>query len=174
MTERATIRESVEEPWLKISSMTVGRVPTGRPTPDAYVTVERDGAAHLRIDAYAQGSSAFTELIFWQRFLVLAWTDIVHLIDIDARTVRDVPCKDYFGHLYSFPDHLLIASGQELIRCDAGGNELWRRDWLGIDGVIIDEVRPDGVIVGQGEWDPPDGWRPFRVRLADGSDAPVD
>jgi len=36
----------------------------------------------------------------------------------------------------------------------------WHNDQLGIDGVIIDRFG-DATLFGQGEWDPPGGWRDF-------------
>jgi len=42
---------------------------------------------------------------------------------------------------------------------------------LGIDGIIVASTS-DGVISGEGEWDPPGGWRPFRLSLATGVPAP--
>lgn len=44
---------------------------------------------------------------------------------------------------------------------------MWRSDALGIDGVIVDRISAD-EIEGQGEWDPPGGWKPFRVSAHSG------
>lgn len=43
----------------------------------------------------------------------------------------------------------------------------WENRGLGIDGVLVHEISGD-VIAGEGEWDPPGGWKPFRVRLNTG------
>lgn len=41
---------------------------------------------------------------------------------------------------------------------------------LGIDGVVVSIVDVEKSLVhGQGEWDPPGGWKPFTVRLGDGT-----
>lgn len=44
----------------------------------------------------------------------------------------------------------------------------WTTQRLGIDGVIVDGVA-NGIIEGQGEWNPPGGWERFRVKLDSGS-----
>jgi len=64
-------------------------------------------------------------------------------------------------------DRLLIADATRLTSIDEHGETLWVSDTLGIDGVVVDDVQ-EGVIVGQGEWDPPGGWKPFRLSLASG------
>lgn len=165
---RATFQGSLDDPWRFMDPIRVGRVPTGEPEPNAYVTVERDDAPVARIDAYADYRGPFQDLIAWGRFVVLGWAEIVHLIDPLTRQVRDVECNGYFGHLYPLGDRLLVATASELICLDGLGEVLWRRDDLGIDGVIVDSTS-DGVIRGQGEWDPPGGWAPFCVSLVDGT-----
>jgi hypothetical protein len=54
-----------------------------------------------------------------------------------------------------------------LISINERGEQSWASEPLGIDGVVVDEVQ-DGVIIGQGEWDPPSAWRPFRLSLESG------
>ena len=144
----------------------VGRVPVGEPEP-CYMTVERDGTPVARIDAYADHRGPFTELITWRRFVVLGWDAVVHLIDPLTREARNVECDGYFGRLYPLGDRLLIASASELICVDDSGETVWKRSDLGVDGVIITSTS-DSVVCGEGEWDPPGGWRPFRLLLATG------
>lgn len=62
---------------------------------------------------------------------------------------------------------VLVASASELLRFDGAGQLLWRRSGLGIDGVVIHRVQ-DGEIFGDAEWDPPGGWKSFRLRLDSG------
>ena len=158
MTYRATLHSHVNPPWTAMEPIRVGVVPTGRGTPDAYVTVELDGRPLARVDAYCGDFNPFTQLVTWGPFVALGCGRRVHLVDPAARRVIDVACDGYFGHLYPLDEHLLVATASELICLGTDGDTRWRRDDLGIDGVIA----------GQGEWDPPGGWRPFRLGLADG------
>ncbi len=168
---RVAFQTSIDDPWRDMVPIRVGRVPTGESEPQQYVTVERNGRPLARIDAYADYSGPFTELITWQRFVVLGWDAVVHLIDPATREVTRIECDRYFGHFYSLGERLLIATASELICVDERGERLWRRGDLGIDGIIVASTS-DGVISGEGEWDPPGGWRPFRLSLATGVPAP--
>jgi hypothetical protein len=47
---------------------------------------------------------------------------------------------------------------------------LWKSDVLAIEGVIVQDVGPV-VIRGEGEWDPPGGWKPFAIAVVDGKAA---
>lgn len=39
---------------------------------------------------------------------------------------------------------------------------------IAIDGVVVNSVE-DGLILGEGDWDPPSGGKPFPVRLESGT-----
>ena len=54
---------------------------------------------------------------------------------------------------------------------DRNGSIVWQSTELGVDGVVVSGVA-DGVIEGEGEWDPPGGWRRFRILLSSGTLAP--
>jgi hypothetical protein len=148
----------------------VGCVPTGEPEP-YYVAVMRDGTPFARIDAYRDHRGPFTELITWGRFIVLGWAAVVHLVDPLTRQVRNIDCDFYFGHLYPIDNRLYIATTSELICIDEIGNVNWNRGNLGIDGVTVTSTN-DGIVRGEGEWDPPGGWRPFRLSLDTGVPLP--
>lgn len=163
---RATFQSSLEDPWRFMDPIRVGPVPTRRPQPH-YLIVERDGLPIARIDAYAEHPGPFVELIVWDRFVVIGWAAIVHLVNPITRAVCDIECDGYFSQLYALKDRLFIATATELICLDEKGNTLWRRGNLAVDGVRIFEPN-DGVINGEGEWDPPGGWRPFQLSLVTG------
>jgi len=149
----------------------VGRVPRGEPEPNGWVTVECDGNPVARIDVYSEYDGPFTELIVWGRFVVVGLGQAVNLIDPLSRQTRSLECDGYFGHVYPAGDRLLIASVSALICVDAQVRLVWQREALGTDGVVVEGVE-GGVLTGKGEWDPPGGWRSFRLLLATGSPAP--
>jgi hypothetical protein len=43
----------------------------------------------------------------------------------------------------------------------------WKSEPLGSDGVVVTQIVP-AIIRGEGDWDPPGGWRPFTVLAANG------
>jgi hypothetical protein len=166
---RAEVHDFIDERWQSMQPIQVGVPHPGSARPDAYITVTQNGVPFALANAWEDRHSpyVFVGLLCWGRFVVFGWGSHAYLIDPQTRAVITVPCNGYFGHAYPFDQHLLIADADRLICFDIDGNKLWTSDYVGIDGVIVDEVR-DGTIYGQGEWDPPGGWRPFRVSLKTG------
>jgi hypothetical protein len=163
----AELHNTVVAPWTDMNPIHVGDVPAGAGTPGVYVTVERNGRPLARIDVWPLAAGPFSHVVAWRKFVVVGWGDQVHLVEPLSRQVSSIACDGYIGHLYPVGAQLLIADATRLISVDARGERLWTSDRLGIDGVVVDAVH-GGIITGQGEWDPPGGWRPFRVSLESG------
>lgn len=168
MIEAAFIN-SLDSDWLHLNPVRVGRVPLSLPTPDRFVIVTDDGQPVLRIDVYSYGADcfAFEEAIVWRTFVLIGFGSHVHAVSIDDRSVATIELGSYFGHIYLHRDFLLLASGERLFRLQPDRSVLWKSPPLGIDGVVVREVGPVDIL-GEGEWDPPGGWRPFAVSIADG------
>lgn len=167
---RAELHNTVDQPWTAIPAIRVGRAPTGIETPRIYVTVERDGIPFARIDAWPLWNEPFTQALAWKHIIVLGMEEDVYLIDPVTQEANGIACDGYFGHVYPLEDKLLIADSSRLICINERGEHPWKSDTLGIDGVMLDDVR-DGIIAGRGEWDPPGSWKPFRLTLASGKPA---
>jgi hypothetical protein len=167
-----SISATVEAAWISVTSVQVGRIPSGAGTPNRYVTISRDGEPFLRIDVYAYGpdSFAFEEAIVWGETVVVGFGSHVHLIALSDLAHQSIPLESYFGHLYPTQRYLLVASAERVFCVGADQQVLWRSDLVGIDGVVLSEI--DGAIIrGEGEWDPPGGWRPFALITSSGSPA---
>jgi hypothetical protein len=164
----ASTSNTIDDPWTNMEPVRVGVVPPGRGTPDLFVTVERDGQPFLRIDVYAEYSTGpYCEAILWKTFAVIGWNDVVHFVEINSRRAHSLRCDGYFGSFRALDDSLLIADAARIHRIDDRGQQVWKSDEIGIDGVVIDRVE-EGIILGEGEWDPPGGWKPFRLLLESG------
>jgi len=166
---RATFQSEIDDPWTGLEPIRLGHVPPGRGTPDRYLTVEADRGHLLRVDLYRSTDECFPfeEALSWSGWLVIGWGHHLFLVNLQSHATSTVDLGTYFRHLYPAIDYLLVASGERLLRVDPDGEVRWQSGALGIDGVIVDAVA-DGVISGRGEWDPPGGWRPFKVRLDTG------
>lgn len=166
---KATFSSSLDPSCLRLVPVRVGCVPPSLPTPDRFVTVTEDGQPVLRVDVYSYGldCSAFEEVIVWRRLALIGFGSHVHVVSIDDRSVATVELGSYFGHLYPHHDFVLLASGEHLFRLQPDRSVLWKSPSLGIDGVIVRKVGSVHVL-GEGEWDPPGGWRPFAISIADG------
>jgi hypothetical protein len=62
-----------------------------------------------------------------------------------------------------------ISTYTDVVMIDLEGQEVLRRT-IAIDGVELSTIT-EGTIVGRQCYDPPDGWAPFRLSRANGSDA---
>jgi hypothetical protein len=111
------------------------------------------------------------EAIFWNGWFVVGIGGRAVLIAEDDERVVEYDLGSYFSAFVPNRDHMLIVSGQGIVCIGEFGEFVWRNDALGVDGVIVHDVR-DLVVSGEGEWDPPGGWCPFRISLATGLPAP--
>jgi hypothetical protein len=112
------------------------------------------------------------EALIWKNFAVVGVGEqitLINLLDRSAKTIRFDGIVGYFGYLYTIDTALLAASASDLYCFGIDGELRWTRKNLGIDGVIVNQIE-NGVIEGEGEFDPPGGWRPFRVSLETGLD----
>jgi len=166
-----SISNTVERELTSLTSVHVGPIPSGRGTPDRYVTVSRDGDPFLRVDIYGDsGSSLFEEVIVWRENVVVGFGSHVHLIALPDHAHRSIPLEWYFGHLYPSERNLFVTSAQRVFCFGPDQQVLWRSEIVGIDGVVLDDI--DGPTVrGEGEWDPPRGWRPFALLASSGAPA---
>jgi hypothetical protein len=169
---RTTLSYTLTSPWADMEPVRLGRIPAGLETADRFVAVESDEKPLLRIDLYVSSDEtfAFEDVQAWSTFLVVGWGEHLYLVDPSTRHFLAIHLGSYFGHMYPAESHLLIASAQRLFLISLDGVVLWQSEALGIDGVVVNEVN-GGVVHGEGEWDPPGGWRPFSVSLHDGRPA---
>jgi len=169
-TLEVAIRTTIDGPWLGLDPIRIGSEPSGLGTPDAYATVQQDGLPYLRVDIYLH-PGAFTEAHVHGRSVLIGFGDHAFVVQCDSRSVTAFPLEGYFGAFCLSKPALLIASACRLWRITPAGDVIWKSDDVGIDGVIVEAVT-DRWIDGQGEWDPPGGWRPFRVDVRTGKTAP--
>lgn len=172
MTTLVRTSEAIDAAWLQVDPVRVGLVPSGLGTPDCHVTVGEDDHPILRVDIYAHhpGSFYFQEALVWCGNLIVGFESYVHAVSIANRSAISVDLDSYFGHLYPERDYLLLASGECLFRMEPDRSIRWKSAPVGIDGVLVHDAGPP-IIRGEGEWDPPGGWRPFAVLASDGSPA---
>jgi hypothetical protein len=169
---RVGFRETLAGPWMRALAIAVGRVSSGGATPTIFVTIERDDEPLARIDIHEDEPvhHAFQEAAVWRGVVVVGFGGHVHFVRLERQSVVSHAMSGYFGHLYPLPDRLLVADSERLWCFDSAGMPVWKSEPLGVDGVVVHTVEGD-VIEGDGEWDPPGGWRPFKLSLASGERA---
>ena len=160
----ASFHTAIDLPWTKMDPVLLGQVPAGQPTPDRYLLVSEREVPRLRVDIYVDTEEArvFWDAVVWRNWLAVGFGDRAYLIGMLGQPTLFIPLGGYFGHLYPGDGHLLIASCDRLVCVDSLGEVVWTSVPLGIDGVIVNSV-DGGIVTGEGEWDPPGGWLPFRL-----------
>ena len=166
----AKFQSTIDRPWTSLEPVRVGKIPAGQGTPDEYLLVSEQGTPLLRIDIYLDTSESqtFREAVAWREWIAVGFGDRTYLVSASGRPTVFIPLGSYFGHLYPGGDGLLVASAERLLCVGASGELVWVSGQLGIDGVIVSGIERK-VVAGEGEWDPPGGWRPFKIDLDTGS-----
>ena len=147
----------------------VGHPTDHHSTPDALCLLTLDGTPTLcvRLRRTSGESYTFRDAQYWRGLLVVGWGDAFYVIDLESSSVTRHDLGTYFGYIHA-DDALLIASAERVVRVSPDGTIAWTSERVGIDGITFSTVDAD-FVDGDGEWDPPGGWKPFRLRLTDGS-----
>jgi hypothetical protein len=165
---RVNCQPSITNPWTTMPPLRLGKLPNGLGTADLFVTITDNDRPVLRVDLYAEDlCGGFKDAIVWEQRVFVGYCNAVYVIDTQKQSSSMIILGSYFAAFYAARDYLLVASGEGLLRLSSRGEVMWRASELGIDGVLV-KVIEDSLIKGEGEWDPPGGWRPFVLRLDSG------
>lgn len=121
-------------------------------------------------------SSAFSEFLINESHIAIICGDHFDVFDMATHSLRSYSLGDYVGHIYSIPDihsdrlhnRVLVATYCHVFLIDLAAGILWKTRPCAIDGVIITSIE-NNTVSGLGEWDPPDGWEPFKLDLNTGT-----
>jgi len=85
------------------------------------------------------------------------------LYDLENKCKRfETSFELYFDCFIIDGEDIFVTSESEVLKIKLSGYLEWKTKDLGIDGVIISEISKSEII-GEGEWDPPGGWKPFVI-----------
>jgi len=165
------LEKNIESPWTELNPIRVGKISPGNGTPDLFVLVEVPDRPSLRIDVYGDPSKetfAFQDAVLWHKWIAIGFGHKLHLISFEDSTFITIKLDSYFGHLYPIEEFILVATARQLYCLNIDGSVRWSSSEIGIDGVIVNHIEAD-TIYGQGEWDPPSGWQPFKIQTRTGA-----
>lgn len=150
----------------------IGRTADSGSAPDALCLLSLDGspAVCVRLWQTSEELYTFRDAVYWRGLFVIGWGDAFYVIDPDTDSHTRHGLGACFGCLHA-GDALLVASAERVIRVRPDGTVAWISEPIGLDGVTISAVDAS-FIEGSGEWDPPGGWKPYRLRLTDGAVIP--
>lgn len=168
---------SPQEPWIECDQVIVACGENSEPEVVASVSVIVDKALVARVDILASaGQSCFQSLRSIDSVVYIGFGQFLFVVDVHLRKVRRYRLHGYFGNLYDSGDleHLaghisvLATSASEVLAFDLTGDLIWKQFDLAIDGVVLQRANTERID-GEGEWDPPGGWRPFSLSSETGS-----
>ena len=153
-----------ESEWSSRPTVQLGPASLGSPW--AYLLICRGEDPWLRVclELDEHEYPHLEECLLWRSALWVGYGGRVCRIDPESLVVRQHRLSWYFDQFYPLEDSLLVCSASHLTRLDPDGNLLWTSPEIGLDGVLVSNVQ-DGIIEGQGEYDPPGGWVDFRLDL---------
>lgn len=140
------------------------------------VGVLKHGKKQLLLHIHAEDQCIyFKSLKVSGNHIVIGFGEMVHFFTIENGMVSSKKLDGYFGHLYTPDDFelagseffILVTSAMHLHHFTFSGEEIWKSEMLGIDGVVVHEVAPPFISI-SGEWDPPGGWEPAIIQLQNG------
>lgn len=137
----------------------------------ARVAIESDAGPRLRIDIPAAlDCVCFQDVRLIGSHAYIGYGSRFFVIDVELLSFDEYAMDGYFCNLYSAHEitssgdvfTVLATSASELLAFDHYGALVWKTSALGVDGVVVHAVSGN-MLFGEGEWDPPGGWRPFTV-----------
>ncbi len=165
-----------------VRTLDVGAPDAGRAQPDEMIFIDRDGEPFLRVNLFypPQDYHSRTGVEIWRDWLVVGFGARVALVSLsgDARRVLALSeteppdSLDYFCQIEATAAHLFVTSGRRVFRLGEDGEMLWKSAEVGLDGVLVWSDDEAGIVHGSGEWDPPGGWRDFRLAIETGLQIP--
>jgi hypothetical protein len=159
---------TIEEIWLSVPFISLGKISTGLSTPDTYCLVTYDNIPFFRIDLYEETQYAFEDAIIWRKWVVLGFGESMHFVALEDQKVHSYHLDSYFGHFYQASEVLVVATAYSLYCFNSSAEHVWYTPNLGIDGVVVKKIEKD-IIYAEGEWNPPsDVWTPYQLFLQTG------
>lgn len=171
----AEFLENEDEEWGHIPATSIGSKSDFK-IQYTKVGLFKSGKKHLLLHIHAADQCiCFKSLKVSGNDLVIGFGETVHFFNVESRALISKKLDGYFGDLYTPNDlelainefFILVASASYLHHFTFNGDEIWKSEMLGIDGVVVHKIVPPLIHV-SGEWDPPGGWEPAIVQLHNG------
>ena len=141
------------------------------PTVAARVGIIDDEGLRIQLNVLSSaGLSCFQDARCVDHLAYIGFGHSLFVFNTRTGTLAAHPLDGYFGHMYDGGDFeklpaqlsVLVTSASEALAFSRTGELVWRRQNLGIDGVLLRAVS-EKEIKGEGEYDPPNGWRKFTI-----------
>jgi len=142
----------------------------------ASIAITDDGGTRIRVDVHSSaGFACFRDARCVEGIAYIGFGRHLFVVDTKTGMTASHRLDGYFGHMYhdgdleNFPSNfsVLVTSASEVLAFSRAGDLVWMQRDLGIDGVLLRSVN-GRRLDGEGEWDPPGGWRRFSIAIDSG------
>jgi hypothetical protein len=142
----------------------------------ASIAITDDGGTRIHVDVLSSaGIACFQDVRCVEGIAYIGFGRYLFVVNTRTGVTASHRLDGYFGHMYhdgdlaNFPSNfsVLVTSASEVLAFSRAGDLVWTQGNLGIDGVLVQAVT-DQRLDGEGEWDPPGGWRKFSVTIDTG------
>jgi hypothetical protein len=150
-------------------------VSTGNEGPDptvvARVGIIDDEGLRIQLNVLSSaGLPCFQDARCVDHLAYIGFGHSLFVFNTRTGTLASHSLDGYFGRMYDVGDFetlpaqlsVLVTSASEALAFSRTGELAWRCQNLGIDGVLLRAVS-EKEIDGEGEYDPPNGWRKFTI-----------
>jgi uncharacterized secreted protein with C-terminal beta-propeller domain len=133
------------------------------------LTIYQNEKPSVKLDFHYKYASSRTQLaIKFNRFVAVGFSGYFFLYDLSTGTVvLFIDFRGYFNDFETYNGHLFVTYNAGIYCLTNYGVIKWHNSNVGIDGVLITEVKEDKVY-GSEQIDPPDGWKDFILDLETG------
>lgn len=177
LTFQTQLHMQLDPAWTDVCAINLDMARDSSNPPDACILVYGDGAPLVRLNIHRPGEVVHDrmEAIAWGEWIMAGFSARVVAVRLrDGAQHTTLMCEqeppNFAAFFYDFlhEDAVCIARTDErLFRFGADGRLLWKSEELGYDGVVVHDIT-NNFVDGSGQFDAPDGWRPFRISLATG------
>jgi hypothetical protein len=126
------------------------------------LTIYQNNKVITKLDFRHTNTSSFRkEAVKFHRFVAIGMSGYFYLYDLSSSLI--VLFIDLIGYFEAFKihdNHLLLAYNSGIYCLTKYGSIKWHNNSIGIDGVIIVDIKEDSIF-GHEQIDPPNGWKDF-------------
>ncbi len=119
--------------------------------------ISKNKIPYLKVEIDTNSWNTFNTEWFFEQYFCIGCGDMVYFIDLETLNVKTCSCDLYFGYFYIYQKRLYIASDSKLFCFDENCELLWQSERIAVDGVIVESISEDYIIVSC-EVDPPNHW----------------
>lgn len=133
---------------------------------DRFYYIYRDDKPYVIIEVRL--FDYFSETVFFHDYFVIGnFHEGIYVINMLDLKVIHKEISGYFGSFKIIDDVLYVLGCNNITAFDSYMNEKWISEDIAVDGVLLEEIEGDSMVVSC-EMDPPGGWVTKKISLSDG------